>query len=1214
MAITQTQSNAYVEKINSEHPLAVWMLNDKVDYISYLSETQREFENVASWTLTNCTASSETPPLDTPIKDTHVSRIIGSVPSGASMEITAVSVFETDIGFFNTTLANFALSLHLYVDTPYASSIQYGYQYYDPILGFTVEELTTDEINTLDSNQWKFFANTFANPPSNAENIKLVINISVLSGGGAGDYDFLINGLTFGQWSEEFHKTSVGINPINLPSDISVFQNDANCIPAVPYGASSLSAYYISHDDRMYALNFGIPLVYGSANLTNLFPHSHVETSVTVPYPSLIFPGYGFLNEKGKFNEYTAEMWLRINTDATDAVRIFGPIASNDGLYVEGPFLTLVIGDKHKSHYVGEWYRPMLIHIKYIENNASVYLNGEEVISFDFIETDLDFATEFDEEGKSQDWLGFYAYENAKPLSIDSFAIYSYSVPLEVAKRRFVWGQGVIPPETTNSSLNATTAFSDYSFTNYAVNYNYPDFASWRQASFNNLTTSNNFLKVPDYNPPEIYISDGTTVKDWLLEVQTSEAAEAIKYYTFRPNLSWASVQCYLFFKELGVLSDSVESFYMVAESDGIASNETLFKIVNNITKDYLRVSVTATTVTYSLSISGTITTLAANAINPSQEFTAGLNFSTLSLKNIEGINQFFSNQSILSLYVGGDGSNTFTGRMYRVGFDAAYNNKKINTLYDSTGLFNINLETANSLIDHTANYTLVPFEKYGIFFLDVSVAGYWEDYMPLSYFGKYIEDYEGTRTYEVGSIQINLDSPEPVETSSIEVTDSWNYGDLNVAYEDPIQLTYATLDNDFYSGWDDYEDMSQQSVKYYYFDTSDNQIRSFVSFQYVRDGANKNLLDFTNFEEPRVKGVVDPELFVTDWEDTAYEVVDGTVIYPPTVDQNDNVVDANDLALVYHLDFKSESGTYHPVIFRDLQLASQVLESTKLTEQGTRFGVPIYPYTKSSQLYFDYQAKNPITTYKGSTPYLYVDRNSGWRLRGSFSQFVDRGMSVPINTQKGTNTQVSAIQMWIRFADKSFPTGDVPVFSIDFKQGVYDFYVHGDESYQRGYIFAKLRSTGALVEGLEYYINGLPVDVPYITNEQWSVLSVSFTGLLDFDQYTGRININGPLTYNNISYFLATNLELTQRSLIRTWGQTKEQLWDYWENTFTWDQVLTINTTSSYDIDPTAIYERYVGTNRIIVDDEVDGILVNPEEINVYGDIFWSTNTKVPV
>jgi hypothetical protein len=42
--------------------------------------------------------------------------------------------------------------------------------------------------------------------------------------------------------------------------------------------------------------------------------------------------------------------------------------------------------------------------------------------------------------------LGFYAYEISKPVSIDSFAIYSYSVPLEVAKRRFVWGQGVDCP------------------------------------------------------------------------------------------------------------------------------------------------------------------------------------------------------------------------------------------------------------------------------------------------------------------------------------------------------------------------------------------------------------------------------------------------------------------------------------------------------------------------------------------------------------------------------------------------------------------------------------------------------------------------------------------------------------------------------------------------------------------------------------------------
>jgi hypothetical protein len=41
--------------------------------------------------------------------------------------------------------------------------------------------------------------------------------------------------------------------------------------------------------------------------------------------------------------------------------KIFGPIASSDGLYVESGFITLKIGNAFRSHFVGEWYRPMLI-------------------------------------------------------------------------------------------------------------------------------------------------------------------------------------------------------------------------------------------------------------------------------------------------------------------------------------------------------------------------------------------------------------------------------------------------------------------------------------------------------------------------------------------------------------------------------------------------------------------------------------------------------------------------------------------------------------------------------------------------------------------------------------------------------------------------------------------------------------------------------------
>jgi hypothetical protein len=64
--------------------------------------------------------------------------------------------------------------------------------------------------------------------------------------------------------------------------------------------------------------------------------------------------------------------------------KIFGPISSDDGLYVEDGFLTLVIGNQFASHFVGEWFRPMLIHIRLIKDSASLLVNGEEVLSLSF--------------------------------------------------------------------------------------------------------------------------------------------------------------------------------------------------------------------------------------------------------------------------------------------------------------------------------------------------------------------------------------------------------------------------------------------------------------------------------------------------------------------------------------------------------------------------------------------------------------------------------------------------------------------------------------------------------------------------------------------------------------------------------------------------------------------------------------------------------------
>ena len=53
-----TPSNLYAEKVYSEHPLVLWALDENADYISLISETNRDIEN--EWTVTGGSATEST--------------------------------------------------------------------------------------------------------------------------------------------------------------------------------------------------------------------------------------------------------------------------------------------------------------------------------------------------------------------------------------------------------------------------------------------------------------------------------------------------------------------------------------------------------------------------------------------------------------------------------------------------------------------------------------------------------------------------------------------------------------------------------------------------------------------------------------------------------------------------------------------------------------------------------------------------------------------------------------------------------------------------------------------------------------------------------------------------------------------------------------------------------------------------------------------------
>ena len=1214
-------SNLYAEKIYSEHPLVLWALDDKADYISLITEAQRDVEN--EWDVSGGTASEGTT-TDEPFTDSITVELQGNVPTGSTNDIVCISPDLVNFEDLNAELGTFSVGTYFYSNSAYLESVSIGFEYTDTTTSLIVQKLET--FTTTLFQNWGFISGTFE-IPDEFTNLRAVIKIVTVDGGLTTEsYQFYLNGITVGQWSEEFNTTSLGVTPQAFPSTIALTTTD-QVVPASAYGLSANQGYYLVNNNALLAKNTSIPLVYGASGVTRLIPN-------TAGKPSLIIPGKGFLNEVGRYKEYTVEFWARINSSASTPRRIFGPIAGSDGLYVEDGFLTLVLSDNFSSHFVGEWVRPMLIQIRLIRNSATVLLNGEEVISM-AIDTESLVLPEETLNGDSQDWLGFYAYSDVSPIEIDCVAIYSYQVPLTVAKRRWVYGQGVLSPEGINSAYGGTSAFIDYPFADYTSNYNYPDFAQWQQGSFDNLTTTSTSLTTPEYSLPEIFLDSKTITEFYDDNQEIQEVASGLtvpnKFITFRPNAGWNSEQCYINFPRFNILNDQVKAVYGVFSTEDIGPEsgptvqpQTLIKIYNTLTGDYFIIKQEEDIIKYVLNYNGADEELYTTAsLESNQLFSVGINLDSLINSFGENVSAFFGNQNGLKTYVGGDEDplNTFTGKIYSFGLSTGFNASSISGYFLSSGIaiFDdlsisgvLEEENAIDLINHTASYTLLPTESYGKFFLDIGVSGYWQDYLPLSYFAQYVTNDVGNQFYDLDFLQFNIGYPAPDKLSETEIVlESWTYGDLKEDYKNPVQHTYSQLDNILHTGWANYQDMLEKSAKFYEYDTSDASIRSYVTFQYVSDGANATQDSFTLIETPKSDKIIDIDQHAS-WASTKFEVVDNTIIYPT------KTIDFNELAVVFHLEFKLRNILTKPIKLNRLEFASQALSSNSFNAIGTRFGVNIFPY-KRSGIYYDYKSKNPFSIYKGSTPYLYLNRKTGIQVRGEFDQQINRGIAVPINQELAANYRVSASQIWMRYDDEQFPLVPTELFEIDYKGDTIKFYMVADsEKGTRARIYAKSQTTGLAFNGIAYYWNGALVREPVVTVKEWGVLGIAFGTALNFDAYLGGINLTGPMLFNNIAYYQANNLQQVQSTITRPWlkvktdGATNYQ-WQYWLNNFTWEGVLVVEASDLYGVNPSDVYKSYLGTNKIIIDD-AEGMIFDAEKLRLYSDTDWQTVVKIPV
>lgn len=1218
-------SNLYAEKIFSEHPTVLWALDDQADYVSILSD-----RNYLGWQI----GGSDSEELlsakgDAPFQNSNLLSVKGNVPSGTSSSITLISTDVINFKDLNQSLSTMSIGTYVKSLNTFMTSVEVGYEYFDSTIGSMVQKLTPAEISV--GNKWIFVSDTFQIPNEDA-NFRVVVKIHYLSGGNTpDDYEFLINGVSAGQWCEEFNSTSLGVNVVNLPSNLPIA--NATGVLANAYGLSDNSGYYLVKNNSLVAKNAGVPLVFGSQNTTVIYPNDNK--------PSLLVPGQGFLNNLGRYKEYTVEMWMNITSDTKEYKRIFGPIASTDGLYVSGPFMVLKIGESSGSHYIGEWSKPMLIDIRVSSNSASLLINGDQVISFSIDNKTIVLPDEINKNtGKHQDWLGFYSYQDVSPIMVDCVAIYPYQVSTLVAKRRFVYGQGVEFPEVINQAYGGTSVYVDYPFAEYTNNYMYPDTGDWNQAVIDNVVASNGTLSTPNYQLPVFTFSNKT--KDQLYTDCATVQAEDYKFITFRPNSTWNNTQGYIYFNKFNMISEETRGIYGIfkIKNEVISSPEVLIRIEDVINGNYFSIEVQDHRIEYSLNYFGeTEVIYTALGVQPGEMFAAGIDLDIFVSYFGKNLLSFFGNKNQLAVYVGGTKNltNTFTGNIYKVGLAS---NRNISSIRSSFNFLGVPLDYENiftyftedpidagyhsdvyqytldggtpfdfavtTLIDHVASYTLIAKDSFGKLVPDIAVSGYWEDYIPLTYFAKYVQADSGRSYYDLDFLQFNIDYPAPSKYVESETTGSWKYWELKQQYELPTQKTYSFLDNHLYTNYSNYQDLAEKSVKTYDYDTTGSLVKSYITFQYVVSGANAASGFFTNIENAPKLGVIETG---GDWLHTKYEVVDNMIVYPP------KGVDFNDLAVVIHLDFEIDGVFSNPIKLRSLQLASQAFNENSFNPVGTRFGAKVYPYKKDG-FYYDYKSKNPFTIYKKSMPYLYLTRNSGLEVKGSYDPLIDRGLSIPINQTQAQDFQVMAMQLFLKYDKDFFPYSPTQIFEVVGENSVIKFFMVADSADgQRAKVYAINGNTGRLENGIAFYLNGKLVKNPVLTVKEWSVIGLSFANIIDFTNYVGEIKITGPVLVNNISYYQSTTLQEVKTVINRQWFQVLNdgssiQDWEYWVDAGNWENVLVLSTTSFYGVNPQNVYDAFAGTNKIIIDDERP-LMFGQYDYSFNTDVIWQSTVS---
>lgn len=1181
--MSQNIFNLYSATVFAEHPVALWNLDDDFSYLSLLSSS-------AQWNLLNATESEiefepETSPIET-VGSGDINIQLSNFSSSSNyVEVLRESFnSSTDLNFFYST---FCISTFIYSYSSEIDEIEIGVKFRND--ENSPWQYDTKTYNNISSNEWAKLSHTIdiyqkiftGVEGESVRNIDFypILKITFTE---SSFKNFSLFNFSAGQWSEQFNSITTGSVTVPLESisaSSSIINSLGILVTDVPkiklkeldsYGFSDINnGYYLVYKNAMLAKNTGLPMVFGSGNITEI-SYSGKES-----VPSIIFPGNGFLHETGKYKELTAEFWIKINPQNVLEHKIFGSLNSKDGLYVDKNYLILKVGHKKKKYFVGKWYRPMLIDIRYNPLFISVLINGDIVMSTEINPSDTIFP---ENSSFETDWIGFWGNESIPQFEIDCLAIYPYIVPEQVAKRRFVYGQGVGKSEEIAKRFSGISLSIDFPFADYTHNLIYPDMSKWDSGFYSNINANSRFISLPEYTLPEIrYVGDDLQpfqlarvrrswlgIKEagawenwrsgvWRAISQTKEANTLVDnydsqseitenfYIKLTPNSVYEDLYGSIDFSSIAQISENVASIVALfsinrgefLDIQNESNKLTLLRFSNRATGDYLDISI-------NIENEGneTIEYFFNNTLIESQNFSVtftdkyfavGLDIEKFTSSYASIIKNFFSIPQNIGLSVAGQGRNEFPGKIFKIIFNnRLFTNKDLGNYFRSDGAVKCTCAVTpnyfETLLAYIGNYTLVFDKANSSMIMDIAASGYWEDSVPLSQFGTFIKDRKGNASYyDLDALQFNIDYPiSPVSEGGFD--------------EDSFVNAYITVQR--------FEDVGG------------------INYSNYTVTKPLNGKKYINLDDPSINLDI-----------TKFRVVDGTIIFPPK-----SLVDFKDAYITIHLEIKSPGINNSQTQIQRMSLSSIAFDQSTFYQLGTPTGNKFYPFTRQGPSYTN-KVNNPFTIYKDSTPYLYLTSDSGIsslpfpELESSTSTNFARGLSVAINSNKDSNYLVHGFSFWAAY-NKSDSVDELKkVFSIYSVDRKTNFYINPEVGYRRGKISALLSEISGEQEdsNVVIYQNGVESEA-YMYPMSWSFITVKFNEPMEFDESIGQLEFYPGIIFNNVTLY-----------------------------------------TQSIDTKVDDIFESYLGLSNVVAEDS-STLSVNSDGLDVFTDIRWTSFSGKPV